>query len=553
MKKKIFWNKFWIFWTLLLTFVYLVWRAVRTVPYEKPVTSYIFWTLLFVAELIGLLEMAVHFYNMYDYGANKLPKPNMDAKRFPDVDVLIPTVNEPCKLLEKTVKACVQMEYARKERVHVYVLDDGNRKEVEQMAKRLGVNYLARQEHEFAKAGNLNYALEHSDSPLVVVFDADMIPEPQFLMETVPYFATNIELLNNKTSKGIRKEYKKENMIGFVQTPQSFYQPDLFQQNLYSEDHIPNEQDYFYRVVQLSKIKSNSVIFGGTNAVLWREALESIGGFVTGVVTEDFATGIEIEKKGYKGIAIPEILAGGLPALTFRDLIRQRRRWAKGCIQSGKVAHILLSRELKLVQKINYFTSISYWYNSCKRLMYFFAPVAFALFGIVAVECRIEEVLMFWLPMYLCTKICVHRFSGNVRNTKWTNIYENTFFPYLLIPVLIESIGFKQKEFKVTRKDTVSKKNSNLLYMLPFLLGIVVSVWSLINIFNLSIRENTYTYSVLIFWLLINLYYMVMSLLVAWGRPVITDIDNQKTLPHKLKRVYIDEGLVAFVKHLVGI
>lgn len=77
---------------------------------------------------------------------------------------------------------------------------------------------------------------------------------------------------------------------------------NLFQYNLYAADHIPNEQDYFYKVVQVAKNKSNSVIFGGSNAVLSRKALEETGGFVTGVVTEDFATGIEIEKKGYKAL-----------------------------------------------------------------------------------------------------------------------------------------------------------------------------------------------------------------------------------------------------------
>ena len=39
-----------------------------------------------------------------------------------------------------------------------------------------------------AKAGNLNHALEHSNSPYILTLDADMIPKSDFLMKTIPYF-----------------------------------------------------------------------------------------------------------------------------------------------------------------------------------------------------------------------------------------------------------------------------------------------------------------------------------------------------------------------------
>ncbi len=553
MKKKIFWNKFWIVLTLLLTVIYLGWRIFRTVPYEKSLISYVFWVLLLAAEMFGLFEMAVHFYNMYDYGNNKVEKPKLDERIFPEVDVFVPSFNESAALIRQTLEACKKMKYPDPEKVHIYLCDDGEREEMQKLAGQLGVEYLARTVHNSAKAGNLNYALKHSGSPLIAVFDADMMPAEGFLMETVPYFAKNVEILRKyKKQKKAQtvNDYERQHMTGFVQTPQNFYQPDLFQKNLYAEDHIPNEQDYFYHVVQMSKNKSNSVIFGGTNAMLWRAALLEVGGFVEDVVTEDFATGIELEKKGYRGIAIDTILASGLPAMTFSDMIHQRKRWAKGCIQSGHKTGFLKSKELNFYQKINYFTSISYWYNSCKRLAYFAAPVAFALFGIVSVECRLSEVLLFWLPMYLCTVICMRRFSGHVRVTKWTDIYENTFFPYLLPSVLKESIGKKQKQFVVTGKESDKKKNSSFKYMLPYLAGVILSVVSIIRVLALSASEQTVTYVVIIFWLFINLYYMVMSLYVSWGRSMTEDLFAQKELPHKLGKVRVDEVFTALLRHL---
>ena len=38
----------------------------------------------------------------------------------------------------------------------------------------------------------------------------------------------------------------------------------IFQFNLYSEQRIPNEQDYFYKDIQVARTRTNSVIYGGS-------------------------------------------------------------------------------------------------------------------------------------------------------------------------------------------------------------------------------------------------------------------------------------------------
>ena len=492
-------NKIYIMITLVFTFVYMFWRLFCTIPMNKGIGSVLFWSILLVAELFGLVEMVVHFYNMYDYGGFSLQKKKWKKQEFPHVDVFIPTLDEPCELLEKTLVACKEMEYPDKNKVHIYLCDDGEREEMAVLAKKLHVNYLARIEHSDAKAGNLNYALAHSDAPYIAIFDADMMPKRHFLMETIPCF---------------------DKQVGFVQTPQNYYRPDVFQYNLFCEDRIPNEQDYFYRVVQIAKNKSNSVIFGGSNAVLSRKALEEIGGIVTGVVTEDFATGIELQKSGYTGIAIDTVLASGIPPATFEGLIKQRRRWARGCIQSGKKTKFMKSKELTFIQKVNYFTAISYWYTPLKRLIYFMAPVLFALFGVIFVDASLLEVLIFWLPMYLSSNLCMKRFSQNIRTGKWTNIYEMCFFPYLLPSILKEGLGWKQNVFQVTDKSKMDGKSSSLKFMFPFLVGIGISVVSIVRLLEISIQEKTVTYGVILFWLLFNLYYMIIAVYVSWGRNI---------------------------------
>ena len=142
------------------------------------------------------------------------------------MDVLIATHNEDPELLYKTINACTFMEYPDKSKVHIYVCDDTNRLEVAKLADELGVGYFGLADNKDAKSGNYNNALRQTSSPLVATFDADMIPYREFLLETVPYFVEQVEAYENGD------DYDKSK-VGLIQTPQSFYNADIFQFNFF--------------------------------------------------------------------------------------------------------------------------------------------------------------------------------------------------------------------------------------------------------------------------------------------------------------------------------
>ena len=108
--------------------------------------------------------------------------------------------------------------------------DDGNRAAVAQLAQHFSIGYLGLANNKEAKSGNFNNALAHTDSPLVATFDADMIGRHTFLMETVPYFyLPYIRRDQNGEWLPLAPEEVDPNYkIGLIQTPQSFYNPDLF-------------------------------------------------------------------------------------------------------------------------------------------------------------------------------------------------------------------------------------------------------------------------------------------------------------------------------------
>lgn len=496
--------------TFLSNLIYILWRIFFTIPKGKGYFSFICAIILLIVEIMGMFEMFVHYHDMSNIEYPQ--KPEIDEELYPDVDVFVATFNESIELLKKTVNGCINMEYPDKDKVHIYICDDSNRKEMKEMANEMGVKYITREEREGAKAGNLNNAMKHSTSPLIATFDADMIPMHDFLMETVPYFLKN----EQAKKEGVEEEYDK---IGFVQTPQSFYNLDLFQFNLYSESRIPNEQDYFYRDIQLSRNKTNSVIYGGSNTVISREALEAVGGFYTRSITEDFATGILIQSKGYKCYAIPDVHASGLSPTDLKSLVKQRERWARGCIQTGRRLNILFRKGLGFWQKISYLTSISYWYASIKRFIFIMAPILFSVFNVTVVECDLLGVLIFWLPMYIFSSMSLKLFSQSIRNIRWTNIYETILFQPLMISVILETLAISKNKFTVTKKDKVEDGfKYKFIRVLPYYIYIMLCIIGTIKMIIQTFRTNSIAYVVPLFWIIGNLSTLVMAVMFMHGR-----------------------------------
>lgn len=502
-------KKLWFSISMFFTIMYLTWRIFFTIPYEYGIVSMIVGIALLIVEILGLFESIVHYTNMCKVVEYSLPEVPEDE--FPHVDVFVSTYSESVELLRKTLIACKQMEYPDKNKVHIYLCDDGRRPEMGILATELEVNYLVRDTHEGAKAGNLNHALEHTSSPYVVTFDADMIPQSKFLLQTIPYFV-DAELKNRSLPED------KKIKLGIVQTPQSFYTPDLYQFHLFSEGRVPDEQDYFHRHIQVARTWSNSVIYCGSNTILSREALKAAGGFYTQAITEDFATGLLIEKKGYVSLATGKPLASGLNPDTLQNLIQQRVRWARGVIATGRKMHIYTSSDLTFAQKINYWASIVYWYVPIKRLIYLLAPILYTTFGLIVFKCTLLQALAFWLPMYISGYLCQRAFSYNVRTSKWEGIYSTALFPFLLIPVLLETFGISLKKFKVTSKERKTGKVRHPLYMVPFIILIVLSLIGLVNSIWFMVANNTFGPIIALFWLLSNLYLLAMSLFFVAGR-----------------------------------
>jgi cellulose synthase (UDP-forming) len=203
---------------------------------------------LVIAETYSLVDVLLFGLTMWRSGQRIPPPP---AKAGLTVDVFITTYNESVDIVRKTSIAARAITYPHK----TWILDDGARAEMRELASQIEVGYITRSDDwknrpRHAKAGNLNNALMTTDGEFLLVLDSDQVPNPEILDHILGYF--------------------EDEKVAFVQTPQVF-------ENVPSGDPLGSQAPLFYGPIQQGKDGWNAAFFCGSNAVLRREALMQLG------------------------------------------------------------------------------------------------------------------------------------------------------------------------------------------------------------------------------------------------------------------------------------
>ena len=344
---------------LAVTTAYLTWRvAAGTVNLAA------WWVAipLLLAEIHNAFGLLLYTVALWEVdGGPTPPRAAPVARPGFRIAVLIPTYNEPVEVLLPTVAASVALRPAHE----TWVLDDGKREEIRRMAEQLGARYLTRPDNAHAKAGNLNHALTVVDADVLAILDADHVPTADFLLATLPYF--------------------DDPAIGFVQTPQDFYNLDSFEHQRRSDGKVFNEEAVFYRVIAPAKNRWQAPFWCGTCALVRTEALRSVGGVATDSVTEDIHTTIRMFRAGWKGAYHNEVLARGLAPDDAASYLLQRNRWALGAMQVLRVENPLFGPGLAPAQRLAFMTTLFGWFDAWRTLAYMVIPLAAVATGAVPI------------------------------------------------------------------------------------------------------------------------------------------------------------------------
>jgi len=422
---------------------YLWWRATATL---NPQALFFSWVLL-GAEAFGVISYMLFAWMTQNVSSNReYRRPSAGLT----VDILVPTYNESLDILEATMIGCRKIRYPHK----TYILDDGKREEVKQLALLLGCHYLTRPTNEHAKAGNINHALTKTDGAFIVVLDADMVPQPNFLERTLGYF--------------------DDKKLAFVQMPQEFYNQDSIQHDKNSNHW--HEQSLFFRVIQPGKNYSNSAFWCGSPSIVRRKALEEIGGVATETITEDIHTSVRLHSHGWSSFFLNEVLAYGIAPQTIKSFLLQRLRWAQGTMQLYRSGDSpLWIPGLTIRQRLSYLSSFLAYFEAFQKLILIMMPVFIIMFDIFPMRVNVVEFLLRWMPYFALT-ILANRVGGRDHFRYFQTEKYNILKMVVFVQSTLTLFNRQSLKFKVTPKsvdESVYKDERRTLRFYMVILGAI--------------------------------------------------------------------------------
>ena len=395
---------------------YLTWR----IGWSGEGTNPVLFAMLLVTEVYGLWALATLTWYSWSRPAAVRPPTTPGRK----VDVYVCTYDEPAEVVAATLAGCRALTYPHT----TWLLDDGRRPEMEELAEVAGARYLTRSDNSHAKAGNINAALPRTDGELVLMLDADHVPMPDALDAMVGYF--------------------DDERVALVQSPHDFFNHDSVQHYVVGR----HEQSLFYRVVCPGKDRHGAAYWCGSAALMRREALLEISGVATETIAEDFHTTIRLQRHGWTSRYHDEVLVQGLAPHDLDGYLLQRDRWARGNLAVFTLPESpLRARELAPLQRLSYFVSLAAYLAPPMRLL-LLATLGLVLWtGELPMKVSVLALAALWLP-----SVSLNLLAGSALARGYMRIGETAHYELLTMEIYCRALRCVVRPgrtaFKVTPK-----------------------------------------------------------------------------------------------------
>ncbi len=254
------------------------------------------------------------------WAARTLPGLQLAECDLPRVLVQLPVCNEG-PLALRVARAAAALDWPR-DRLEIQLLDDGTTEAHEALCdqirqivpEELNFSVLCRGDRAGFKAGNLAFGLKHSDAPYVAIFDADFVPQADFLRRTVP------ALLADPGLAFVQARWAHANRARNWLTRA---------QGVLLDSHFAVEQEARFRAgLPLS--------FNGTAGVWNRTAIDQGGGWTGDTLTEDLDLSVRCALKGWRSAMVSDLEVPGELPETAAAWRAQQARWTKGHAQCAR-------------------------------------------------------------------------------------------------------------------------------------------------------------------------------------------------------------------------
>jgi len=297
---------------------------------------------LFLYGLNAYHLLVIHWWNRRRMHEGATPEPPAE---WPSVTVQLPLYNERY-VARRLLEAVGSLDYPS-DRLEIQVLDDStddtgaiiSGTESQLRARGLTVVHLHRRERAGFKAGALAAGLKEARGDFVAIFDADAVPEPDFLRKTVPHFT--------------------DARVAVVQTRWGHLNRDFSLLTVAQAFGI----DGHFAVEQSARFWGNLLLnFNGTAGVWRKAAIEDSGGWAHDTLTEDLDLSYRAQLRGWRIVYRPDLVCPAELPVLITGFKSQQRRWAKGSIQTArKLLPVVARARLSLWAKYQAFIHLTYY------------------------------------------------------------------------------------------------------------------------------------------------------------------------------------------------
>ncbi|MDP5105644.1 MAG: glycosyltransferase family 2 protein [Polaribacter sp.] len=294
--------------------------------------------LLIFMYAIAQLNLLINYLSFKKKEDKSIKFDFSNPDEIPYVTIQLPVYNE-LYVMKRLLKNIGKIEYP-KDKLEIQVLDDSTDESVEETAKyvekvrELGIDiqHIRRTNRQGFKAGALKEGLKTSKGEFVAIFDADFLPEPNWLYETVPYF--------------------KDPEIGVVQTKWSHINKDYSTLTKIQAFML----DAHFTLEQVGRnSKGHFINFNGTAGIWRKECIYDAGNWEGDTLTEDIDLSYRAQLKNWKFKYLENIETPAELPVVISAARTQQFRWNKGGAENFQKSakKIITSKNISVKTKIH--------------------------------------------------------------------------------------------------------------------------------------------------------------------------------------------------------
>jgi cellulose synthase/poly-beta-1,6-N-acetylglucosamine synthase-like glycosyltransferase len=331
----------------------------------------------FLTLYVSLL-VVVSFYGMHRYiivylyyrHRKNVPQPAGHFDALPHVTVQLPMFNErtvATRIIERTCR----IEYP-KDKLQIQVLDDSTDDTVEiaqaavakARAEGFDIEYIHREDRSGFKAGALSNAMSSVKGEFITIFDADFIPDPQILQQSIHYFTDPKVCVVQTRWEHLNRE---DNMLTRSQA--------IFLDGHFAIEHVARNRSQRF------------MSFNGTAGTWRRSAIDDAGGWHHDTLTEDLDLSYRAQLKGWKFIFLPKLTAPAELPPEMNAFKVQQFRWTKGGAQTAmKLLPKVMLSDAPLKVKLE-----AFFHLTCFSMHMFMLVLVLMMFPAVYMRCMAAD------------------------------------------------------------------------------------------------------------------------------------------------------------------